>query len=138
MNYRKLRGYSEMQRGFFCGISKTFYPKWQGWSLIEAGADRESILVEADSFYQSFYYYPLRLDLLKDQELAFVLLQFAVDNGKKKLKDKLGVFVKVVDEIDNLSKAEILHLILELMEFYYYIGEYSKCIYLMNYYRVNS
>lgn len=138
MNYRKLSGYSENQKGYFCGISRSFYYKWKGWSLLEAGASREELLKEVDKFYETFYFYPLRLDLVKDQELAFILLQFAIHNGKKKLKDKISLFVVDMDELNEISRCETNKLLLELLEFYYYIGDISKSIYLMEYYRTNS
>lgn len=134
MNYRKLLGFQREQKDHFCGISRSFYYKWKGWERLKEGAGKEEMLRLAEEFYETYYYYPLRLDLVKDKSLAFVILQFAVINGKKKTRDKLQLFVRSVEEVNEFSKTETLRFIMELLEFHDYTNNYD-IRYLLDYYR---
>lgn len=135
---RELEAFKRNTRGVIHGIDRRYYPKFLGWKMIEEGCSAKELEDVAEEFYKIYYYYNLKLDLLEDQELARVLLIFAVDNGKAKCIDKVKLVAGTMEYLNVSTKEVRYKLLLELIEFYYYIGNYSKCTYLMEYYRAIS
>lgn len=129
---KRLDAYQRNAKGTYKGISRQFYPRWSGWELLENGADYTSLEKAVDDFYMAYYWYNLKLDLLDNEELAFCLFNFAVENGKSKCKQKIGIVTDSVEGLNSITKGITYRLLLELIEFYSYtkrdnIGYILEC-----------
>jgi hypothetical protein len=69
------------------GISRKYFPKWEGWSIIDFGGEPSEFLV--DTFYKDFFWDKLQCDSIDNQHIADLLMAFAVISGKKKAISKL-------------------------------------------------
>jgi len=110
----------------YCGINRKFFPKWEGWRVIDSGEIPDEELV--DDFYNIFFWSKLKCDEIVSQELAELMFVFSVANGKRKLIDKLdrvlglesnGLLLNAtVSRInDSDTKCLFLHLYSEFAEF---------------------
>ena len=63
----------------YAGISRKNWPKWAGWSILDAGGKPQPDLVRG--FYRTQFWVPNRLDELQDQETASSLFDFGVNTG---------------------------------------------------------
>lgn len=131
---RELEAFKRNTRGMIHGIDRRYYPKFLGWKMVEEGCSAKELEDTAIEFYKVYYYYNLKLELLDDQDLARVLLIFAVDNGKAKCLDKVKLVADNMEYLNVANKETIYKLLLELLEFYSYIGSTSYK-YILDYYR---
>ena len=119
----KVPPYSSIE---YCGIQRKYFPKWEGWKIIDSGEIPDEELV--DDFYNIFFWSKLKGDEIKSQELAELMFIFSVTNGKRKLIDKLDrvlglesnglLLSSTVSRInDTDTKYLFLHLYSEFAEF---------------------
>ena len=112
---------------YFYGIDRKYFPKWEGWSELDAGGTPSDASV-AD-FYNQFFWQKLECNYIGDQHVANLLMAFAVISGKKKAISKLQRVLKreVTGQFDpcdiiylNTSNATAVFLSLfsEITEFY--------------------
>lgn len=63
----------------YAGISRKHNPSWIGWDAIDAGSTPTSNVVR--EFYKQNYWNPIRGDEIKQQSVAGVIYDFAVNAG---------------------------------------------------------
>lgn len=131
---RLLDAYKNNQKGTYRGISRQYYPKWSGWNLLENDGTFQEIEKEVVAFYTTYYYYQLRLDLIEDENIALVLFNFAVNNGKKKALQKIALVAGNVEGFNKVGNIGKLRLLLELLDFHEYIKD-SNTYYIWNAYK---
>lgn len=71
----------------YCRIQRKFFPKWEGWALLDNQEIPSDELVQ--DFYNIYFWAKLRGDEIINQEFAELLFLFSITNGKKKTIDKL-------------------------------------------------
>lgn len=71
----------------YLGIQRKFFPKWEGWALIDNNQVPSYQMVY--DFYNIFFWSKLKGDLIDNQDLAELLFMFSITNGKRKTIDKL-------------------------------------------------
>jgi lysozyme family protein len=122
------------------GISRNFYPKFQGWTIIDTYTDKslldndKELAKYVSDFYYAFYWYKLRCDDINDAFIAKMLFNFAVNMGKRQVIKKVQRIVGV--EVDGLignitvaalnntdSRVFVNHFLLEIIEFYVQISK---------------
>jgi len=145
MNIKGLDVYSMMSTDIYRGISKAFFPKWEGWKLLEAGADSYLVDKAVDSFYLTYFYYYLKVDMVGDRLIEFCIMNFATSHGKRKAIMKLekaagfpitGKPSASLMEFLSDNKNEVVPvLLLELLEFYEFIGDIRGGLWVLNIYR---
>lgn len=117
---KQLVVYQENARGTYRGIRKEFFPKWCGWLLLEEGASAQELDRAVEEFYLSYFYYQMKLDQFDNQIIAFLLLDFATQHGKKKAISKLNQVANSIDSFNSLGVIGEYKLILEILEFLSY------------------
>lgn len=71
----------------YYGIQRKFFPKWEGWDIIDKGEiPNESLVVD---FYNIYFWSKIRGDEIYNQEFAELLFLFSITNGKRKAIEKL-------------------------------------------------
>ncbi len=76
----------------YAGISRKHWPKWAGWSVVDTGSQPAAQLVR--DFYGANFWQPMRLDLVRDQDVAEAIFLGVVNGGQavvKLLQIVLGV-----------------------------------------------
>ena len=68
----------------FAGISRKNWPKWEGWSWIDAGDTPPLHMVR--NFYFEHFWFPIQGDQIKDQRIADVLFGQYVNMGAAAIK----------------------------------------------------
>lgn len=63
----------------FAGIARRYWPRWEGWQAIDAGAPVDEKLVY--EFYRVEFWEKIRGDALISQAIATALFSFAVNTG---------------------------------------------------------
>lgn len=63
----------------YAGIARRFWPRWEGWQAIDAGAPVDEKLVR--EFYRVEFWERIRGDALISQAVATALFSFAVNAG---------------------------------------------------------
>lgn len=138
MDVRVLEVYTHTEEGKYRGISKKFFPKWEGWEL-----DNKDEAVER--FYMAYFYYSLKLDLIENTELETLVLNFATLQGKRKAISKLQKVCGI--DMTGKSSAELMEYvgknhegiiykyILEIIEFYNFIHKPGEDLWALNTYR---
>lgn len=118
--YKKLNiaegGYSNKKsdRGgeTFAGISRKWYPGWEGWPIVDAlkvggikkiNEDRE-LADLAEKFYLDEYWGPLQCHKIADQTTAYELFEMAVNLGAKVTVRKLQQGLNVLNRCASLYK----------------------------------
>ena len=71
----------------FQGISRKYFPRWQGWDILDYGGVPSDFCV--DEFYREFFRDKIQGDLVESQDIADLLLTFATISGKRKMTSKL-------------------------------------------------
>ena len=132
---KQLKVFGDFTKGRVYGIDREYFPKWAGWKLLELQATSEEVEEAAIQFYYEFFYKPMHLDKLSDKFIVNLLLGFATLHGKRKATAKLqqvlgleqtGVPTASMMEKTNLiSKYVLPNLLLEIEEFYFYLGDPS-------------
>ena len=134
--------YNNISYGIYRGITRVHFPKWAGWGLLDIGKSMEEVDEEVVKFYEAYFYYNLKLDLLVNPAIACAVLNFATMHGKKKALQKLQKVVEeeiqgieLIEAFNDIGKCAEYHLLLEFMEFYSFTGEISKVDWLTKAYR---
>ena len=136
VDVKNLRVYKDKSEGIYRGICKKFFPKWPGWPLLLEEEVNEAELDNlVEHFYLEYFYYEMKLDELKNKTIAFMLLNFATQHGKKKTLSKFYQVSESIESFNSLGKLGEYHLLLELMEFYSYIGRLEDANYISDTYR---
>ena len=66
----------------FAGISRVYWPKWDGWELIDKGDKGSPELVgRVRQFYRAHFWTPIKGDDIKSDEIAGTVYDFAVNGG---------------------------------------------------------
>ena len=107
------------------GISRKFFPKWVGWKFIDDGfTDYDKLDKMVDDFYYTYFWIKLKLDDVQDQNLANLILYFAVQNGKKKAVQKVQRVLKLPqgglmteELVGSINSINFLELYCEYIEF---------------------
>ena len=91
----------------FQGIIKDYFPKWEGWNLIDSGITPSEDCVK--NFYRDYFWRPLKGDLIFNQEIASLILIFSVLSGKKKAICKIQRILNMEPSgvIDNMTLMAI-------------------------------
>lgn len=63
----------------FAGIARKSWPKWAGWSVVDAGGTPHPDMVRA--FYRAQFWNVLRLDEVSEQVVGQTLFDFSVNAG---------------------------------------------------------
>lgn len=139
---KKLVVYTDNAHGVYCGISKEYFPKWEGWQLLYQGASREAMGIAVENFYMTYFWYHMKLDLVEDTNIAFAMLNFATANGKKKLVSKLQKATHsslegalLIAEFNATKHYGKLKLLMEFIEHYQWVGDYNKGQWVVEVYR---
>lgn len=99
-------------RETYCGISRVFYPKWQGWKYIDEYKRHhkinwnDSIPVPLLSWHVTDHYLDIWLEEkfcdLKDQEIADYLFDFRINSPYAN-----NITRKTLNEVDSLKLPEV-------------------------------
>jgi len=126
---KQLEVYKDNSKGTYRGIRRDFYPRWRGWALLEDGWGYEELEVAVEEFYITYFFYQMKLDQLKSDAIAFLLLNFATQHGKRKCWEKVQRAVgnhsegaKLIEEFNHIGTLGEYKLLLEILEFM----EYTK------------
>lgn len=99
-----VKGSCKDSYGNFQGIERRYFPKWQGWDILDYGGIPSDYSV--DEFYREFFWDKLQGDLITSQCLADLLMAFAAVSGKKKAINKLQRVLGTMDvEISDLIES---------------------------------
>lgn len=63
----------------YAGIARNRWPQWAGWAIIDAGGEPQADLVRG--FYRAHFWTAMRLEEVKDQNIARTLFDFGVNAG---------------------------------------------------------
>jgi len=107
-NYRKaINGVLKNEGGYtkdvidrggetYCGISRKYFPRWAGWQVIDESdhfdGRLDSLVID---FYKEYFWDALRLEGVEDDFIAGMLLNIAVNQGKKSVVKKVQRILKV-------------------------------------------
>jgi lysozyme family protein len=81
-------------RETYAGISRRFFPKWEGWKIVDGYKGRiglrqnqkiplRSICLKIEDFYEKYFWRPLRCEKIENQSVAESLFDCAVNTGKR-------------------------------------------------------
>lgn len=79
----------------FKGISRRFFPRWEGWDIVDINHfdDRlDSLVVD---FYKTYFWDALGLSQVEDDFVASMLMNIGVNQGKKSVAKKIQRILKV-------------------------------------------
>jgi len=107
-NYRKaINGVLKNEGGYvkdvfdrggetYCGISRKYFPRWVGWEIIDEADHFDSRLDDLVlEFYKEYFWDALHLEGVEDDFVAGMLLNIAVNQGKKSVVKKVQRILKV-------------------------------------------
>lgn len=63
----------------YAGIARNRWPNWSGWAIIDAGGEPQADLVRG--FYRANFWTAMRLEEVKNQQVAEMLFDFGVNAG---------------------------------------------------------
>lgn len=146
MNIKGLDIYPVITMGVYRGISYKFFPKWEGWELLENEVPIELVDKAVERFYLTYFYYYLKLDMIHRPVVEQTLMNFATIHGKRKAIMKLEkasgfpitgkpsaeLAVYVAENVDEVAPL----LFLELLEFYEFIGDIENGAWVLENYRL--
>ena len=134
--------------GTYCGIAKKYFSKWEGWKMLENGESQLVVQQAAINFYMVFFFFHLKLDLLDNPTIRWALLNFATKHGKKKAISKIEQVIgipqtgrpsaKLMGAINRLPKSTEYKLLLEMIEFYAFTGNYEESRWVIDLFRVST
>lgn len=80
-----------MDRGgeTYKGISRRFFPRWGGWTIVDIDHFDDSLDELVVEFYKTYFWDPLKLSLVGDDFVASMLMNIAVNQGKKSVAKKI-------------------------------------------------
>ena len=119
------------------GISRKYFPRWEGWSIVEVNhfdARLDEMVVQ---FYKKFFWDVIRLSEVNDQFIAEMLLNISVNIGKRALVKKVQRILGVnpdgiigpitIGTINNADRdAFVYQFILEVIDLYTHIINKDK------------
>lgn len=122
----------------YCGISRKYFPRWEGWAVIDEFDhfdDRLDSMV--DNFYYTYFWEPLGLNDVEDGFVAGLLFDFGINIGKravtKKIQRVVGVEIDgfigpvTLRAINNADRDTIVyHMLLEVLELYTQIANKNR------------
>ena len=79
----------------FRGISRRFFPKWEGWGLVDENHFDPRLDALVEGFYYEFFWLPLGLDKVDNDFIAGMLLDIGVNQGKRAVAKKMQRIVGV-------------------------------------------
>lgn len=91
----------------YAGISRKFWPSWQGWAYVDRGEIPPTQLVRA--FYKTNFWDVVRGDELTDNRIASSIFNFAVNTGVK-VAVKLAQIVVGVTPDGSLGEKTLIAL----------------------------
>ena len=114
------------------GISRRFFPKWEGWEIVDIDHfdDRlDDLVVE---FYKEYFWDPLKLSNVEDDFVASMLMNVGVNQGKKSVAKKIQRILGVTQDgiigpvtIGKLNEANrdafVYQFIIETVDLYTHI-----------------
>lgn len=92
----------------YCGIARNFFPNWSGWLLIDAykndggfpkNIDKNKLLPHIETFYKTQFWDVMKLDDIKDQDIAEEIYDTGVNTGTR-------TAVKMAQEACNLLNRQ--------------------------------
>ncbi len=118
----------------FAGISRNFWPNWEGWKKIDEGEIDEELIQMVHDFYHKEFWSVMKGDEIIDQEVAYILFDFGMNAGMKnaiKLAQEIlkvaadGIFGPITLKALNDYCTEPSELIIFVLQFslgriYYY------------------
>lgn len=124
----------------FRGISRRWFPKWEGWSMIDACEDKSvlhtSIQLEeaVENFYYAYFWVKTQAHEIENEFIAEMIFNFSVNMGKKVIAKKVQRILKAKPDgiigpetlgaLNSANPSEfIYHFILEIIEFYVQLGK---------------
>lgn len=122
-----VKGSCKDSYGHFQGIERKYFPKWQGWDILDYGGVPSDYSV--DEFYREFFWDKLQGDSIKHQYLADLLMAFAAVSGKKKAINKLQRVLGTlgVELSDELSTQDIRK-INSIDTAKVFLGVFAECV----------
>lgn len=111
----------------FNGVSRKYFPKWEGWYIIDSGGTPSQEVLY--TFYKDFFWDNIQGDLIETQCIANLLLTFATISGKRKMTSKLqrvlntditGILtLSNISQLNSSNPNEVfLRLLVEFVELY--------------------
>lgn len=67
----------------YAGIARNIWPRWEGWSLIDAGRVNADLTDMVEKFYKENFWDRIRGDNITAQQAAYQIFDFAVNAGLK-------------------------------------------------------
>ena len=142
MLVENLAVYNKISYGVYRGITRVHFPKWVGWILLDNQESIDLVDEEVVKFYEAYFYYNLKLDLLVNPAIACAVLNFATMHGKKKALQKLYKVVgeglqgiEIIEAFNEKGRCAEYQILLEFMEFYSFTGDILKVEWLTKAYR---
>lgn len=124
------------------GISRKWYPKWDGWVVLDTYIDKFIMSQEDNSklevlvadFYKRNYWDAMLCSDIESEFIAELLFNFSINMGKKVVTKKAqrvvavtqdGVLGKQTIAAINATSVDVFvyHFLLELVEFYLQLGK---------------
>lgn len=111
-----------------CGIARKSWPDWSGWEKVDAKLKNvssqktktanellkdEDFMLDVESFYDSSFWTPLRLNDVESQAVANNIFDFAVNSGTQRAVKKLQIVLNITatgqmgpDTIEAINAAD--------------------------------
>lgn len=68
----------------YAGVARNFWPKWEGWDLIDAGKiDDPELTKLVREFYKKNFWNKIKGDLINDPKISRTMFDFSVNAGVK-------------------------------------------------------
>jgi len=80
----------------FMGISRKYFPRWEGWSIVDVDHFDDRLEDLVINFYKKYFWDALNLGLIEDDFVASMLMNIAVNQGKKSVAKKIQRILRVV------------------------------------------
>lgn len=91
----------------YMGISKMYFPKWEGWTYVERNTTVPKSIVQ--DFYNIYFWGRLNGDAIECQHIANLLFTFSILAGKRKAVAKLKRVLNVDASVSEYNTIEILN-----------------------------
>jgi len=116
----------------FKGISRRYFPKWEGWDIVDVNHFDERLDDLVSKFYKHYFWDTLKLDDVQSPFIAEMLFNVGINQGKKVVTKKvqriLGVSVdgiigpKTISALNSVDEGKfVFQFILETIDLYVHI-----------------
>ena len=128
----------------YMGISRKYFPKWNGWKVLDSLSDKNiknELLVEsAIIFYTENFYNPMKIDGINSDEVKYQILDTAVNMGKVTTIKMLQIVVGVTADgiIGNQTLNAVNMLDEEKLLLRFKLSKVARYAYLANKYPKNK